>query len=134
MLKRFLGIFKPKEKDNKRKRRGAPLEDKNIVTIDNKRYLCRGFKNGFKFELNDDNEIIINVNKESMSIERITEDGHMVRMYGWSYTWVRLEVGDKVRFFTKDNKDGSPYVIVANKNPGNPGDMYIYNCRFNPKQ
>ena len=133
MIKKFFSIFGIKEKDEK-KTKGVAAENKDIITIDNKKYLCRGFKNSFKFEVNDDGEIIINLNKENISVKVITKDGHTVSMYGWSHTWVNLKTGDKVRFFTEDNKNGSPYIIIANKNPGNPGDMYIYDLQFNPKQ
>jgi hypothetical protein len=85
-------------------------------------------------EINDDNEIIIDLRKEHMSLHSSKEDINNATIHGWSARWRELQVGDKVRFFAKGHEGGSSYIITLNKNPRDPADMFMYECKFNPKQ
>lgn len=117
-------LFKKKKKD-------IVVESKEAKGV---RYIYRGFRGYHEFEINDDNEIIIDLRKEHMSLHSSKEDINNATIHGWSTKWRELQVGDKVRFFAKGHEGGSSYIITLNKNPRDPADMFIYECKFNPKQ
>ena len=121
LLEKFKCLLKKKKKDI-------------VVKSEGVRYIRRGFRGHYEFEINDDNEIIIDLNKEHMSLHSSEEDTNEAKIHGWNAKWRELRVGDKVRFFCKGHEGGSSYIITLNKNPRDPADMYIYNCKFNPKQ
>ena len=116
----FKWLFKKKKEDT-------------VIKSDGVRYICRGFRGHHKFEINSDNEIIIDLHKEHMSLHPSEEDINKAKIHGWGEKWRKLQVGDKVRFFCKGHERGSSYIITLNKNPHDPVDMYIYECKFNPK-
>ena len=117
-------LFKKKKKD-------IVVEGKETEGV---RYIHRGFRGYHVYEINDDNEIIIDLRKEHMSLHSSEKDINTATIHGWSSRWRNLQVGDKVRFFAKGHEHGSSYIITLDKNPSNPADMFIYECKFNPKQ